>query len=166
MQCDNPFKVAETTRPIGFVSATIEYMDGRPSEVIEAVQNTVLRTGREALAKCLAGETGDEFNFFVSRMLFGDGGTAGGVPKYVNTERNGLFGTTRASKPVIATIDPTFPSQVTFTSVVAYSEANGYSLNEMALQMNNGDLYSMSTFPDMGKTALMQITWNWRLAFV
>jgi hypothetical protein len=114
----------------------------------------------------MSGSVGNDFNFFVSRMLFGDGGTTGGVPKYVNTERNGLFGITRASKPVIATIDPSFPSQVTFTSVVSYSEANGYNLNEMALQMNTGDLYSMTTFPDLGKTALMQITFNWGLSFV
>ncbi len=162
---DSLFRLVETTRPLGMVEAIVEYSDGSPIEVFTR-ENTVLRKGREALAKCLAGETGADFNFFVSRMLFGDGGTAGGSPKYVNTERNGLFGVTRANKPVIASIDPNFPSQVTFTSVVAYSEANGYNLNEMALQMNTGDFYSMSTFPDMGKTSIMQITWNWRLAFV
>jgi hypothetical protein len=99
-------------------------------------------------------------------MLFGDGGTSGGVPKYVDTSRNGLFGITRALKPVIVTIDPTLPSQVVFTSVLDYEEANGFQINEMALQMNNGDLYSMSTFADLNKTSSMQITWNWKLSFV
>ena len=39
-------------------------------------------------------------------------------------------------------------------------------LNEMALQMANGQLYSMTTFPDLNKTEDMQITFNWRLNFI
>jgi hypothetical protein len=99
-------------------------------------------------------------------MLFGDGGTADGSTKFVATSRNGLFGITQASKPVVASVDPNIPSQVIFTSVIAFSEANGAVLNEMALQMASGNLYSMVTFPDLTKTAQMQITWNWRLTFV
>jgi hypothetical protein len=148
----------------GHVTAVIEYLSGDKT-VIE-FPNTILRTGRNALAAALANDVGDSFNFYVSRMLFGDGGTAGGATKFVDTARNGLFGITRANKPVIAQVDPNIPSQVIFTSVVAYTEANGYALNEMALQMNTGDLYSMVTFPDLTKTDQMQITWNWRLSFV
>lgn len=151
--------------PQGHVTAIIEYADDRPKEII-TWKNQVLRKGREALAAGLANIFSGDFNFFINRMLFGDGGTTGGVPKYVNTDRNGLFGLTRSSKPVISSIDPEFPSQVTFTSVLTFSDANGYVLSEMALQMANGDLYSMSTFPDLTKTPLMQITWNWRLSFV
>jgi hypothetical protein len=99
-------------------------------------------------------------------MLFGDGGTSGGTLKYVDTQRTGLFGITRASKPVISQIDPNIPSQVVFTSVLTFDDANGYALNEMALQMSNGDLYSMVTFADLNKTSSMQITFNWRLSFV
>jgi len=157
-------EVCESVTPKGHVQAIIEYDDGR-SEIIE-FPNTILRKGREALASSLAYDIGDSYNFYISRMLFGDGGTTGGATKFVNTNRNGLFGITRANKPVIATVDPNVPSQVIFTSVIAFSEANGYVLNEMALQMNNGDLYSMVTFPDLTKTAQMQITWNWRLSFV
>lgn len=156
--------ICERTLPYGDVFGVIKYMDG--SEKPFHFKNTVLRKGREALAKGLANDIGDSFNFFVSRMLFGDGGTQGGQLKYVTTDRNGLFGITRASKPVIASVDSITPTQVIFTSVLSFSEANGYALNEMALQMNNGDLYSMSTFPDLNKTAQMQITWNWRIAWV
>jgi hypothetical protein len=148
----------------GHVQAIIDYKSGERA-VIE-FPNTILRTGRNALAASLANDVGGQFNFYISRMLFGDGGTAGGVVKFVDTARNGLFGITRANKPVIAQVDPNIPSQVIFTSVVAYSEANGYTLNEMALQMNTGDFYSMVTFPDLTKTDQMQITWNWRLSFV
>lgn len=150
---------------LGDIDMIIEYADGRPTEV-RSFRNQVLRKGREALAKVLSGEIGDQFKYFVSRMLFGDGGTVGGTPRYVNTERNGLFGTTQASKPVIASVDINVPSQVVFTSVLTYSDANGVDLSEMALQLNTGDLYSMATFPNMGKTSMMQITWNWRLSFV
>jgi hypothetical protein len=148
----------------GHVQAIIEYESGQ-KEVIE-FPNTVLTKGREALAACLANEIDTTFNFYVNRMLFGDGGTAAGSTKYVASSRNGLFGLTQASKPVIASIDPNIPSQVVFTSVLTYSEANGAVLNEMALQMANGDLYSMVTFPDLTKTPQIQITWNWRIFFV
>lgn len=157
-------EIHSQVKAYGHVQAIIEYKSGE-KKVIE-FPNTILRKGRNALASALANDVGDSFNFYISRMLFGDGGTAGGATKFVDTARNGLFGITRANKPVISQVDPDIPSQVIFTSVVAYSEANGYTLNEMALQMNTGDLYSMVTFPDLTKTEQMQITFNWRLSFV
>ena len=148
----------------GDVQALITFKDGG-SETIE-FRNTILRKGREALALSLANRIGNDFDFFVNRMLFGSGGAISGVPKVVPTERNGLFGSTVASKPVVANIDPNNGSQVIFTSVVSYGEGNGQTLNEMALQLHNGDLYSMATFPGVTKTSQMQITWNWRLSFI
>lgn len=157
-------EIAEDFKIYGFVQAIIDYECG-DREIIE-FQNTILNSGREALASCLARNIGEGFNFYINRMLFGDGGTSDGSQKYVATSRNGLFGLTQASKPVIASIDPNIPSQVIFTSVISFSEANGAVLNEMALQMANGNLYSMVTFPDLTKTAQMQITWNWRISAV
>jgi len=149
----------------GCVEAVIEYKDDRAKEVFR-FPNTILRLGRQALAQSLTNQIGPAYDFFISRMIFGDGGTSGGTLKFVSTERNGLFGVTRANKPVMASIDQTAPTQALFTSVITFQEANGFTLNEMALQMNSGDLYSMATFPDLSKTAQMQITWNWRLSFV
>src|SRR5688572_30273086 len=88
----------------GEVEAVIEWEDGR-KETIQ-FNNTVLRTGRTVLALALANRIGDSFDYFVARMLFGDGGTSGGVPKSVSDGRTGLFGTTQVSKPVISVIDP------------------------------------------------------------
>jgi hypothetical protein len=100
-------------------------------------------------------------------MLFGDGGTSGdGQPKFVDSSRSGLFGTTQVNKPITSTIDPINATQVVFTSVVSYSEGNGFVLNEMALQMNTGDLYSMATFGGITKTSQIQLTWNWRLSII
>jgi len=151
-------------KPQGCVEAIIEYQNG--DKKIIQFKNAVLNKGREALAASLANEVDAVFSYYVNRMVFGDGGTSGGVTKFVNTNRNGLFGTTQASKPVISAVDPNIPSQVVFTSVISYSEANGSVLNEMALQMASGDFYSMVTFPDLNKTPQMQLTFNWRLSFV
>jgi hypothetical protein len=148
----------------GDVERIVEWKDGR-TERIEA-HNTVLLTGRRALAKCLANAIGDGFNFYITRMLFGDGGTTEGIKKYVNANRNGLFGVIRLSKPVISTLDSVVPAQVIFTSIIRFDEAVGVTLNEMALQMATGDLYSMITFPDLNKTEDMQLTFNWRIQFV
>jgi hypothetical protein len=147
----------------GHVFGVIDYKDGR-SEKFD-FPNTILRGGRRALALGLANQIGDAFEFYVTRMMFGDGGTFGGVKKFVNADRNGLFGVTRLSKPVIANIDINVPTQVIFTSVITFDEAIGVVLNEMALQMANGDLYSMVTFPDLSKTEEMQITWNWHISY-
>lgn len=148
----------------GDVEIITEWRDGR-KEVLD-VRNTILLAGRRALCKSLANIIGDSYQFYITRMLFGDGGTQSGVKKYVNAGREGLFGVTRLSKPVIATVDGSIPTQVILTSVITFDEIVGVTLNEMALQMANGDLYSMTTFADLNKTEDMQITFNWRLNFI
>ena len=153
----------ESIKIIGTVQKITEYSNGT-KEIVE-FPNTILKKGREALAKSLANEVGDSYPFFVNRMLFGDGGTVDGTIKHIDTQRNGLFGITRSSKPVISQVDSDNPNRVIFTSVLSNSDANGYALNEMALQMKNGDFYSMVTFPDLNKTSEMQITYNWSISF-
>jgi hypothetical protein len=154
----------DTVRPIGDVEILTEYRNG--TRECSFVPNNVLLTGRRALTNSLAGNIDDTYQFFINRMLFGDGGTQSGVKKYVDAGRNGLFGVTQVSKPVLANIDTYIPTQAIFTSTIKYDEAVGVTLNEMALQMANGDLYSMTTFPDLSKTEDMQITFNWRLNFI
>ncbi len=150
--------------PTGEVDIIVEHKNGTME--VHHFKNALLDKGRQALASSLANEIGDEFEFFINRMLFGDNGTASGVPKFVNSSRTGLFGVVRVNKPVIASIDPNNTSQVVFTSVISFDEGNGFTLNEMALQMANGDYYSMTTFEGIAKNSTMQLTWNWRLAFV
>jgi len=148
----------------GVVQMITEFSDG--TKETREFPNTILRKGREALARSLANDVGSSYEYFISRMLFGDGGTSGGTLKSVETQRNGLFGITRSSKPVISHVDANISSQAIFTSVLTFDDANGYAINEMALQMSNGDLYSMVTFADLNKTEVMQVTFNWRLSFV
>lgn len=153
------------TKSIGKVEAIIKDRDSKIQEIIK-FDNNLLRNGREALASSLANQIGNSYDFFISRMIFGDGGTTDGVPKFVNTERTNLYGMTKASKAVVSTIDPNLKNQVIFTSILDYDDANGVALNEMALVMNNGKLYSMATFGDLNKTSSIQITWSWRISFI
>ncbi len=142
----------------GNVIAEIEYID-KSKEIIK-FSNAVLTRGRVTLTKFLV----EPQNIFISNMLFGDGGYNDGIKKTVDPERNSLFGVTRANKSVVAHINQEIPTQAIFTTVLTYQDANGYNLNEMALQLSNGDLFSMTTFPNLGKTDQMQIVWNWQIA--
>jgi hypothetical protein len=154
----------EPIRLKGDVEGIVEWDDGRIKRL--AFPNTVLTLGKMALANSLANVVDDTYDFYISSMIFGDSGVSGGVEKFVNAARTGLFGVTRVRKPVISSIDADNQTQVIFTSVLTREDGNGYGLNEMALEMANGQLYSMVTFPDLNKTNQMQITWNWRLSFV
>ena len=155
----------EQVKCVGWIDAIIEHKDGKKEKL--QFPNAVLRKGRGALAKSLANALGDGgYNFYISRMVFGDGGTSSGTTKFVDTNRTSLYGLTRASKPVIGSIDPTTPTKAIFTSVLTFNDANGYILNEMGLVMNNNDFYSIATFPDLTKTDGIQIVWSWGLNFL
>ena len=159
---------------IGDVDMIIKYKNGDIFK--KNFKNTVLKTGREALVKSLtrnlnnctndSGQVTSSFEYYIKSMIFGDGGESGNVPLYVDANINGLYGITRATKPIISQINPSNTTQGIFTSVLTYGDANGYALNEMALVMGTGDLYSMITFGAINKTDQMQITWNWNLNFI
>lgn len=155
--------ILDITKPLGGIIAIIDYK-AKPREVFR-FPNTVLNQGRIFLAKSLIQEFQGEPTY-VANMIFGNGGTSQGSKQIVNADRNSLFGATKIKKPVIAQIDPQEPTQAIFTSVITFEEVNGEILNEMALQLSDGNLFSMATFPDLGKSEQMQITWNWRLSFV
>lgn len=151
----------DSSKCIGHVVATITNKNGKEKTI--NFKNAVLVGGRAELVKVLANKIGATYEQYVSRMIFGDGGTDGSTVRYVDADRTGLFGLTRASKPVVASIDATNTTQVTFTSVLGFDDANGYNLSEMALVLNNDILYSMATFSPLSKTSDIQIVWNWRV---
>lgn len=151
----------------GTIEGLIEHIDGNINKI--KFNNVILKSGRSALVSVLANQIGDEFNCYVNKMLFGNNGVTedgAGAPKQVGDERTGLFGPVVVRRPVIANVDPNNNTQVVFTSVVPFSEGNGYTLNEMALQLGNSNLYSMATFPGISKTPQIQITWNWRISMI
>ena len=124
-------------------------------------KNKILKTGRAAMAKAISNSFGGNFQLFVSTVTFGDGGTDGGTPKFIDETRTSLFGSAVANKPIIATIDDASQSAVTFTSVLTFDDANGSTINEMALKMNNGDYFSLLTFGGIAKDDEMQVIFNW-----
>ena len=148
----------------GVVQRIIDYKDGH--QEINELSNTILVAGKMALASTLTNTIGPSFNLYIIRMIFRDGGTLNGVPPYVDSGRNGLFGTTRLSPPVIALIYPHLPIQAIFTSVIMFADILGVTINEMALQMSSGNLYSMTTFPDFTKTAEQQLTFSWNITYL
>lgn len=145
----------------GEVERIIDYLDG--GKITTYHKNTVLISGRTALVKSLTNNIGDSFNYYINRIVFGNGGTLGGAPRLVNGGRTALFGSTVISKSAIASYDG--PVAI-FTSVLTFSDANGETINEMALKLNSADLYSMVTFADLTKTSSMQVTFNWRQVFL
>ncbi len=148
----------------GKIYLTIKNKDGTSAQM--AVKNKVLLSGRRALAKTLANDYDGNFSFYIARVLFGNNGTIGGSPRLVDDVRTGLFGAVTLAKPVIASIDPDYQNQVTFTTTVNFNELIGSVINEMALEMANGDLFSMATFGDVTKSSTMELVWNWRLTWV
>jgi hypothetical protein len=148
----------------GKIFLTVQNLDGTIAKTV--VKNKVLLSGRNALARTLANDYTGPFQFYVARVLFGNSGTLGGSPRLVDDNRTGLFGPTTLTKPVIASIDDDFPQQVTFTTTVTFSELVGDTINEMALELANGDLFSMATFGDTSKTSSMQLVYNWKLTWV
>lgn len=147
---------------IGTIKGVIERNDGS-KEIIE-FKNTVLKKGRSSMAKSLIGE---KTNLLISSMVFGDGGfdQEKNSVRVVNSNRDSLFGIARVNKPVAGQIDPVNDSQVIFTAVLSKQDGNGFTLNEMALQKEDGELYSLSTFPNLSKTEDIQIVWTWILEF-
>ena len=149
---------------LGKIYLKVSNLDGTSATM--AVRNKVLLSGRAAMAASLANQYNGEFPFYIIRVHFGSNGTVGGNPKSVQDNREGLFGVTTLTKPVIASVDPQLPQQVTFTAVVAFNELVGQVINEMALEMANGQFFSMATFGDINKSSGMELTWNWRLSWV
>jgi phage-related tail fiber protein len=142
----------------GSITATIEKCGKKQ---IISFPNTILTKGRVILAKALAGEIQD---IHISDVLFGDGGWDQQGKRAVDANRTALFGVTRAKKSVVAKIDPSIPNQIKFIVTLANEDANGFTINEMALQFSDGNLLSMATCPNFDKTDQMQIKWVWEIS--
>jgi hypothetical protein len=156
--------ISEEVKQKGEVEIIIDYKDGKQDVFV--VKNAILQGAKNAHANALANIVGASFQYYIDQMIFGTNGTLGGAPKVVDASRNGLFGTTLVSKSVVSIINPQILNQAIFTVIMGFDEGNGSVINEMALVMKNGDLYSMTTLGGISKNSTMQITFNWRLTFV
>lgn len=165
----------------GHVEYLVEYKNGKSYKV--SFPNVVLITGRQALAQVLTNTLGTcpSTNtssstgqlvpaLYINEMLFGSNGTDTGLPNgtplIVSPTRTALFGPATAIKPVNSYVSQSVATQANFTATLLYADAVSQYINEMALSLTNGNLYSMVTFPAIWKTDNMQITFNWSLNFI
>lgn len=151
----------EFIKPKGFIEARIKYRNTNEIKILK-FNNQTLNSGKEFLCNCLL----EKSPLFISNMLFGDGGTDKGEPKEIQAFQENLNGVVRIKKQVIAQIDPEVSTQAVFTIIIGENECNGITLNEMALELSNEKLFSLSTFADLNKTDDMEITWSWFVCFV
>lgn len=155
--------ISDDLKMKGHVYGEIIHSSGK-KEYID-FPNTIVQTGRNAVAAMLANQIGSSFNLYVSSWIFGGSAVINGSSRYIPSSQNGLFGLTIATKPVIASVDPNISSQVIFTCTLGLNDAIG-DINEMALVLATGDLYSMTTFGTLNKTNSMTITWSWRVSML
>lgn len=148
----------------GTIQFKTDFDDGTFSTSL--VKNKILLGGRRSLAKTIGNLTGGNFQFYIARMLFGVNGTLNGSVKKVEENRTSLFGPIALAKPVIVSYDEDRPDQVIYTSVINKSELINQTINEIALEMANGELFSMATFGNVTKTGQMAITWNYKIVYL
>ena len=153
--------MVELIKSKGFIEAKIKYKSTNKIEILR-FNNQTLNSGKEFLCRCLL----EKSPLFISDMRFGDGGTEDGTPKEVTPFQETLSGVTRIKKPVVSQIDSEVSTQAIFTIIIGENECNGNVLNEMALELSDGKLFSLSTFADLNKTDDMEITWSWFVCFV
>lgn len=151
-------------RRFGKVKRTI-YEDNNPSPCEEAWLNTTLEAGAAVIVRNLARQNGSFEEFYISSMVFGNGGTEGGNRKSINSDRKSLFGQVLLEKPVIAVVNPDNSSQAIFTSSLGKEDLVGVPINEAGLKMANGELYAMTTFADYTKGENMRINYDWNVYF-
>lgn len=167
----------ELVKAKGSIKIDIEYNNGK--KFTQLCDNVVLISGREALAKSLTNTLGTcpaaTTNsigelvpaLYINAMIFGNQGVDGTLtPKVVSPARTTLYGPAIASKPVNSYVDGTVTTNAVFVATLLYGDAVGYNVNEMALQLSDNTLYSMVTYPNLSKTADMQVTFTWTLSFV
>ena len=153
-------KISNEIEAIGNVYLTVLNDNGTTAKV--KIKNKVLNTGVLAMVKALSNSFGGDFNLYISRMLFGTNGTSSGTPKVVEETRTGLFGTTAAAKSVVSNISVD-GKRISFSATLLKTDMVGETLNKMALELADGNLFSMTTFGDISKTNTMQLTWDWEI---
>lgn len=154
----------DVIRQYGEVDVTIQNKNG--IENTFTIKNAILTNAKNAHANAVCNNIGQTYQYYISNMIFGTNGTLNGSPKVVETSRSGLFGSTLVNKQVMSTINPQMSNQGIFTAVIGFDEGNGSIINEMALMMKNGELYSMVTLGGISKDSTIQIIFNWRISFV
>jgi hypothetical protein len=151
----------------GHVTCNIKYKNGKTCTW--EFPNTVVVTGRQALANALTNNLGNgTTNIYIRYMTFGTNGVdTGGVPKVVVPDQNSLFSASPVvTKTINSAVDSGLPTQAIFSSTLLYDDAVGSALSCMGLMMANGNYYSIVSFPVLTKTSAMEVNFVWRINFI
>lgn len=127
-------------------------------------KNTVLDSGKSSLAKSLTNNVSSPYEFYINQMVFGSGGEDGNSQKTIDTSRTSLYYQTLAVN-VSSSWDINYPTKALFVATITSGQINGTTVNEAGLVNQNGDLFSMVTFPGLSKTDEIQLTLNWEILF-
>jgi len=161
-------KLDQNVKTVGEVCCNIKYKNGKT--ITWNFPNTVVQTGRQALADALTNTLGGSGTnkIYIQYMNFGTNGVdSGGTPKIVAPDQNSLFGTAPVvSKPVNSSTDSSLPTQAIFSSTLLYDDAVGSALSCMGLMMASGNYYSIVSFPVLTKTSSMEVNFIWRINFI
>lgn len=144
----------------------IELVVRRGDSVVRriAVRNTITYVGRTALLQLL-------------RQALGGASAMGGSPGHLVPGTNGTpptvgdiaLGAPLGGSDQIALTDPNLsvngPSgELVVTGTLSTSQGNGSTLREVGLVLANGDLFARQVHPAVSKTALLTVTYTWRVA--
>lgn len=141
----------------GTVTRIIEFHSGEKE--ITSFQNMIIDGGKRAIATYLSGVDSPK----ISHMVFGNGGSSQGQLRMVKPEQNELFGITHIKKKVIGQMED---NHIVFATTIEAYEIND-TINEMALQLDNSEIFSIVTMPDfVAPPQLKRITWKWYLAVI
>lgn len=156
----------EKIKSKGFVEILVE--DIEKKQIISKIKlkNTILNSGKSILSRMISNNTSSSL-IYINSMDFGEGGESEGVPKVVTPDRTSLFTPISGVIGVSAIGDWNSSSekQAVFSSTITTSQAVGRTINEAALKMSNGELFSMITFGGLSKTSSLQFTLNWTIIF-
>jgi hypothetical protein len=154
--------LAERARTTGQIELVVRRGDVEVLRI--AVKNTIVYGGRTALLLLL-------------QQALGGPAAMGGTPGHLVPGTNGTpptvgdlaLGAPLGGSDQIALTAPNLsvngPSgEIVVTGTLSTTQGNGSTLREVGLVLANGDLFARQVHPAVSKTALLTVTYTWRVA--
>lgn len=148
----------------GIVFIQVENQHGVISEY--EFKNTVLISGRRKLAMALSGNSGKQFDAYISHIAFGNGGTNSGVIIPVDETMStfvGGSGNIIEIVPASCSMLNSIGTTIVVTATVPNSKAfNVDKFDQVGLMLASGDMYAIATWngADYNKNVGNTIKWN------
>lgn len=125
-------------------------------------RNTIVYDGRNALLYLLAQTVGVPGDWRITRLIPGTDATPPTVGDLAVGAPLGL-----SDQIVLTAPDYTISAasgELIITGTLDTTQANGFFLREIGLVMSNGELFARQIHPTVEKTAMLTVTYTWRIA--